>query len=52
MSASQEGLCSVDLVAVIRLNRMSTEKHVEGKGKNTTCTQICCSGNNGIYFGI
>jgi hypothetical protein len=30
----------MELVTVIRLNRISTEKHVEGKGKNTTCTQM------------
>jgi hypothetical protein len=40
----------MELVTVIRFNRISTEKHVDGNGKNTTCTQICCSGNKRMYL--
>jgi len=51
MSASQEGLCSMELVTVIRLNRISTEKLVEGKGKNTTCTQMLFRKQGSIPLG-
>ena len=41
----------MELVTVIRLNRISQEKCVASKGKNTTRKQICCSGNKkGIYL--
>jgi hypothetical protein len=52
MSASQQELCSMELVKVIRLNRISTEKHIEGKGRIQHAHKFVVPETREYTFGI